>query len=101
MGCYQFHDLVLDVQPADLESKADLGRLWSELSWRHVDRPDPQAARLVLRVHERAFSVPTTAARLFTTDSFCGFQQGPDFYLSDGESVLHLQPGCHADAYLA
>jgi len=102
MGCYRFHDLILDVEPEDLEARADLARLWSELSWHGVvDSPDPAEARLVLRLHERAFTVPPPARRLFTTDSFGGFEHDGDFYLSDGESVLHLQQGRRADAYLA
>jgi hypothetical protein len=101
MGCYRFHDLLLDVQPADLEARADLARLWSELSWDAAAvMRDRHAERLVLRLHERAFVVPPSARQLFTTDSFCGFDQDGQLYVSDGESVLHLQ-GRRADAYLS
>jgi len=102
MGCYRFHDLILDVQPAEVEARASLARLWSELSWHEaVDSPDTPGPRLVLRLHERAFEVPPPARPVFTTDSFCGLENGQGFYLSDGESVFHLQQGCRADAYLA
>jgi hypothetical protein len=101
MGCYRFHDLVLDVQPPDLEARADLARLWSELSWDEIAAPPGAGAdRLGMCLHERPFTVPPHARRLFATDSFSGFEQDDDFYLSDGESALHLQRG-RVDAYLA
>ena len=85
MGCYQLHDLILDVQPAGLEARADLVRLWSEFSWDPVAvSPDTRAHHIALRLHEQPFAVPEAARRVFTTDSFSGFEQGDDFYLSEG-----------------
>ena len=103
MGMYTFHDVTLEIQPGELERKADLARLWSNLSW---DQTTAEIAKPVghVRLHlaEQTMSVPQAALPAFTTESFSGFEQGDDFYLTDRESLFHLQlTAGQGDAYLA
>jgi len=104
MQRYRFHGLGLEVRPAELEARAQLPRLWADLSWqRSRDTVDVQPARcLSLNLHDEPLSLPPTLRHAFTTSSFSGFDDEDDFFLSDRESVFHLRSThLEGNAYLA
>ncbi|HVH25697.1 MAG TPA: hypothetical protein VM818_03020 [Vicinamibacterales bacterium] len=103
MPVYTFHDLSLHVEPAELETRADLARLWAHLSWDLASEAIPKpVGRLRIRLHEQGGKVPSAARLVLRTESFCGFEQDEDFFLSDGESLFHLVLSrAQGDAYLA
>lgn len=96
MHRYRFHKLALEVRPAALEARAQLPRLWSDLSWDRCDNEETQPThRLSLELHDEPRSLPANLRPAFTTESFSGFDgDSGDFYLGDGQSLLHLRPDC-------
>ncbi len=103
MAEYMFHDLSLHVGPAELETRAELARLLAHLSWdRASEATEKPVRRLRIHLHEQGGEVPPTARLVLRTESFCGFEQDNDFFLTDGESIFHLVPShAQGDAYLA
>ena len=101
MARYRFHDLMLDVDP-ELERRANLVHLWPDLSWRQTTAPLGKVERsFSLYLHDCPSKVPHAARPLFTTESFRGFEHEGEFYLTDGDSLLHIQPPARGSAYLA
>jgi hypothetical protein len=104
MQRYRFHGLGLEVRPAELETRAQLPRLWADLSWRpsrDADDGEP-VRRLSLKLHDEPLSLPPTLRHAFTTSSFSGFDDDDGFFLSDRESVFHLRSAhLEGNAYLA
>ena len=101
MARYRFHDLTLDVEP-ELERRANLMRLWADLSWRQTTALPGEVERsFSLRLHDCPLNLPHAARPLFTTESFRGFEHEGEFYLTDGDSLLHIQPPARGRAYLA
>ena len=52
----------------------------------------PPTLRLAVRLHTGALRVPSRARLVFRAEGFCGLELGDEFYLTDGASLLHLQP---------
>jgi len=101
MARYRFHDLLLDVEP-ELERRANLEFLWPGLSWRRTTAPPGEVeASLSLHLYDRRLDLPHAAKPLFRTDSFRAFEHEGEFYLTDGDSLLHIQPPARGSAYLA
>jgi hypothetical protein len=70
-----------------------VARLLHELSWVcTAPTGQPPTLRLAVHRHTGALGVPTRARRVFQAEGFCGVEQGDEFYLTDGASILHLQP---------
>ena len=99
MRRYRFHRLGLEVGPAELEARARLSRLWSDLSWHPCgDDEAPPAHCLSLELHEERRPLPSGLRHSFTAESFSGFDGGDsEFYLTDGDSLLHIRPA-HLEA---
>jgi hypothetical protein len=94
MAWHVFHDLTLEVQHDRPDAEAELARLLQNLSV----VPTPAGARppcLRLTVHWRVCSqgLPVQAREVFRAQGLCGFERGDNFYLTEGTSLLHLQPG--------
>jgi hypothetical protein len=104
MSHYRFLGLGLEVRPADLEARAQLPRLWADLSWhrsRDTDAVQPDRC-LSFDLHDEPRSLPPTLRHAFTTSSFSGFENEDGFFLSDRESVFHLRSArLEGHAYLA
>jgi len=103
MTIYRFHDLTLEVHPADLEARAGLARLWSHLSW--VPATDGLSGNLAshfeIRLHDAIGSVPQSASFAFQAEGFSVLESSDGFYVSDGDSIFHLQIDAgKGDAYL-
>jgi HPr Serine kinase C-terminal domain len=93
MPLYAFHDLILLTEQEDQDHGEDLDCLLQELSWIRI----PSSARephirLSISLHPNGQSVPPAAREVFRVDGFCAQESGEDFYLTDGSSLLHLQP---------
>jgi|SoiMethySBSTD1v2_1073268.scaffolds.fasta_scaffold07985_8 hypothetical protein len=102
MARYSFHDLILEVQPDELESRSGLAGLWSNLSWVPAASEGMPFTDLSFRVHTGEFKVPTNGSFAFEADGVSGIEDHDAFYLSDGSSVFYLQPTLkQADAYLS
>ena len=102
MARYSFHDLILEVQPDELESRSGLAGLWSNLSWVPAASEGKPLSHLSIRLHTGEFKVPTHGAFAFEADGVSGIEHHDAFYLSDGSSVFYFQPTLkQADAYLS
>ncbi len=93
MTIYRFHDLTLEAHPADLVARAGLARLWSHLSWiPETERlSGNRASHFEIRLHDAIRTVPKTAAFVFQAEGFSVLESGEGLYMSDGDSVFHLQ----------
>ena len=94
MALHIFHDLTLEVQQDRPDVGAELAWLLQNLSF----VPAPALARqpcLRLTVHCQAcsHSLPVRAREVFRAEGLCGLEHGDNFYLTEGTSLLHLQPG--------
>ena len=94
MAQHIFHDLTLEVQQDRPDAGAELARLLQNLSF----VPTPACARqpcLRLIVHWQTHPqrLPVHAREVFQAEGLRGFEHGDDFYLTEGTSLLHLQPG--------
>jgi hypothetical protein len=94
MVLHIFHELTLEVQQDRTDAGAELERILQNLSF----DPAPAGARwpcLRLAVHwqARPQDLPVQAREVFRAEGLCGLQHGDDFYLTEGTSLLHLQPG--------
>src|SRR5437867_1444728 len=93
MALYTFQELSLELTHVGQACGEDVERLLQELSWVRT-APAGQPPTLGLAVHRDtgARCVPSRARRVFRAEGFCGLELGDDFYLTDGASILHLQP---------
>ena len=93
MPLYAFHDLILQTEQEDQDRGEDLDCLLQELSWIRIPplTREPHL-RLSISLHPNGLSVPPAAREVFRADGFCAQESGEDFYLTDGSSLLHLQP---------
>jgi hypothetical protein len=48
--------------------------------------------RLAIRRHEGGLPIPPTVRQRFTAEGICGLEHGQEIYLTDGTSLVHLQP---------
>jgi hypothetical protein len=48
--------------------------------------------RLSVRPHDHQLKVPSSACQVFRANDIQGFEAGDDFYLTDGSSILRLEP---------
>jgi hypothetical protein len=93
MPLYAFHDLILQTEQEGPDHAEDLDCLLQELSWiRMLSTAREPHIRLSISLHPNGQIVPPAARVLFRVDGFCAQESGEDFYLTDGSSLLHLQP---------
>lgn len=93
MGLYAFHDVTLEVKHEQGVDGDDLAQILEELSWVCVafGAREP-TLRLSISSHPSGLRVPPVATHLFRADGFSAFESEDDFYITDGSSLLHLQP---------
>jgi len=103
MAIYRLNDLLLDVRAEDVANRARLPALLADLSWGPSPRGDhARGHRLSLDLREERHRIPSEAQKVLTTTTHVGFQKLDDFYLTDQDSVLHIEPTrSRAAAYLA
>jgi len=103
MASYAFHDLTLDVE-ADLPGLAlDLDRLLDGLSFRPVDSAcTRKALGLTVATADHAPRIPDTARTSFRAEGFTVLENGSEYFVTDGKSLLYLRPAQgQGAAYLA
>ena len=89
---YALHDLVLEVE-SDGPTREDVHRVLEELSWAPVAKcARKPALRLSVRTHDGDWRTPPGCREVLRTDDFRGFEEGDDYFLTDGSSAFHLQP---------
>jgi hypothetical protein len=93
MPLYAFHDLILEVQHAGQETGLQVAQLLQELS---LVRLSALSARpclcLSVRMNDGGSRPPPLAREVFRANGIQGLEVDNDFYLTDGSSLLHLQP---------
>jgi hypothetical protein len=93
MALYTFHDLTLEVKQEGQESEEYLARLLQELSFVSIPALTGQPLLyLSVRLHDQGRRVPPMARTVFRAKGLCALEVGDDLYLTDGSSLLHLQP---------
>lgn len=103
MALYAFHDLTLEVKHEGQETGKELAQLLQELSFVRISALTRQPSLyLSVRLHDQGLRVPALAREVFRANGICGLAAGEDFYLTNGSSLLHLQPlQGHGEAQLA
>ena len=90
---FAFQDITLELECGSAEIDVELSRVLHDLSW---SKTVATSKRPLLTLRARAGSsdigVPVTARRVVDADGWLGLEDGDDFYLTDGESLLLLQP---------
>jgi hypothetical protein len=93
MALYAFHNLILEVKQEGQESGEDLPRLLEELLWVKIShRGKEPSLRFSISVHSNGLRAPPGAHEVFRADGFSALVSGEDCYLTDGSSLMHLQP---------
>ena len=94
MALYAFDDFTLEVNEEGEKIGEDLAQLFEELSWIRMPHLVAEPSlRLSVRLHSNGLRAPPGAREMFRADGFSALVSGEDFYLTDGSSLLHLQPG--------
>ena len=103
MALYAFDDFTLEVNEEGEKIGEDLAQLFEELSWIRMPHLVAEPSlRLSVGLRSNGLRAPPGARELFRADGFSALVSGEDFYLTDGSSLLHLQPGQgQATAYIA
>jgi hypothetical protein len=103
MGWYRLHDLTLEVSLDGPETGVNLTPLLQDLSWvsTHAVAWAP-SVRLAIGRRVQDLCLPSGAREVLCAEGFYGLEHAEDFYLTDGASLLHLQPvRGHGQAALA
>lgn len=102
MVCYTLHNLTLGVHQVETGLPGDPTRLLQDLGCVRTQEVAGQPAlRLSIGTNHTERSAPPGAREVFCVDGFSGFENGADFYLTDGASLFHLQGARgQGDAYL-
>jgi hypothetical protein len=93
MGWYRLQDLTLEVSLDGPETDVDLTPLLQDLSW--VSTPTVArvpSVRLAIGRCGQELCLPSGAREVFCAEGFSGLEHAEDFYLTDGASLLFLQP---------
>ena len=93
MALFAFRDLTLEVLHDCENTFSNLAKLLEELSWVKVPCPVTPSLRLSVGLRSNGLRAPPWARELFRADGFSALVSGDDFYLTDGSSLLYLQPG--------
>jgi hypothetical protein len=90
---YAFHDLTLEVEPGEKDTGKDLDQLLHELSWvkTQTSAGVPSLSVFVRLNDHDGLNFPLSAREVLRADGFRGLEDGSDFYLTDGASLLYLQ----------
>ncbi len=91
MGLYALHDLLLEVQPDELEFRAQLTPVLSKLSLLRLDRMmENPLHHLAIRLYDKRMTVPLSAIQRFHADGFTLFECDGTFYLQYADSVFQI-----------
>lgn len=89
---YRFHDISLEVSQEESVTGVGLSHLLRDLSFENFHAGETNTAlRLSMHMSDQVVSSPCVAREVFHLDELCGREQGNDFYLTEGTSLLHLQ----------
>jgi hypothetical protein len=90
---YAFHDLTLKVSHVEEESGRDLDQLLHDLLWvKTRASAGAPSLSLAVRLSDQGLTLPPTAREVLREDGLHGLESESDFYLTDGASLLHLEP---------
>lgn len=89
---YSLDNLVLEVNSPE-PAQEDLDRLFTGLGWvKRQGSVDKPILYLSASLNDNEFTIPQNCRLALRTDAFCGYEIGDEFYLTDGSSLLHIQP---------
>lgn len=89
---YRFHDLTLEVNQEESMSDVGVSHLLQDLSFASLHAgKENMSLRLFVRMSDQVVRSPSVASEVFRMDGLCGREQGNDFYLTEGTSLLHLK----------
>ncbi len=92
MAFYTLHNLCLEVCQELPETEALVDELLLDRScFRTQASGTPTDRRLSVCAHSNGISLPPLAREIFRADGFHGLEHGDDVYVTDGDSLLHLQ----------
>jgi hypothetical protein len=90
---YRFHELTLEVCEARGVTGVDLAPLLNDMSWVRTDAwARPPALCLAIHPHEKIRPLPLAARQRFVAEGVRGLEHQEEVYLTDGASLVHLQP---------
>lgn len=93
MALYAFHDLTLEVNQEGENTGKGLAQLLNELSWvRKNALPGKPSLRLFVDDNGNGLKSSLRGHEVFRLDGYSAVEYGENFYLTDGSSLLHLQP---------
>src|SRR4029453_834930 len=92
MALYTLHTLLLEVQHGVPETGAAVDTLLQTLSCvpTHGSGQAPPL-RFMVRPRAQVVCLPPAARVVFQAEGFRALEQGEEFYLTDGASLMHLQ----------
>lgn len=93
MAWYVCHGVTLEVEQEGADAEPVLERFLRGLWWARTVQGG-SAARLRLRIcqHQGGWRVPAAAQPVWEVDGFQGYALAEDLYVTDGQSLLYLQP---------
>jgi hypothetical protein len=93
MSLYTFQGLTLEVRATEEQTTRELDGLLQNLQWVRTAPPAGQPVLfLSVRLHAEEIPNATRGSIVFRDYGFCGREHGDAFFLTDGASLLHLQP---------
>ena len=91
MTRYALQDLTLEVEQADTAGEEEVDRLLRGLSWSKTGgAAGSPSLSLTVRPGDGS-SLPAAAREVLNAGGFRGLESDGDYYLTDGESLLHLR----------
>ncbi len=89
---YRFHDLSLEVSQEEPVTGVGLLPLLQDMSFVSLQEGEEKTSLcLSIRMSDQVVNFSGAAREVFRMDGLCGREQGSDFYLTEGTSILHLQ----------
>lgn len=89
---YGFHNISLEVSQEDSVAGVELSQLLQDRLFVNIPAGDMKASLcLSIRMSDEVLGSLCVVREIFRLDGPCGREQGTDFYLTEGTSLLHLQ----------
>ncbi len=93
MALFAFHDLTLEMKHQGDVAGEDLAQVLEDLSWLSIPEGTKEPTlRLSVSDRQDGLRVPPLSKEVFRADGFSALENGDDFYLTDGSSLLRLRP---------
>jgi HPr serine kinase-like protein len=89
---YALHDLTVEVESEEESAGRELDRVLDSLFWQRTQAPAaPSSLSLSIRRNGAGHEVPASARSVLRTEDYRGFEEGEDYYLTDGATLLRVR----------